>query len=1139
MSEDKRDATLWERVVMEKWTDSSTEADMSFGSHIYDRIDELHVGLPKHVLYDGPPFATGSMHYGHACVGIYKDIDTRFHSMNSFDVSRKIGWDTHGIPVENIANHELGITSKSDVYEMGIGKYNNKCEEIIKTCESDWSKKTERLARWVNSRGAYHTCDPEYMESVWWTFAELYKKDLVYHGMKICPYSTGLGTPLSNSEAKDGYRLTLDTSICVGVQIQKHELKPESAFILDVPEVYLVVWTTTIWTLPSNMSVCVNPDINYILIRDKKTELFLIIGENGIKTIYTKKELKKNPYEIITKFSGECLVGLRYTPLFGDPDRTLFVCGDSYVTDKSGTGVVHMAPAHGIDDYRVCVTNGVIERDGSDMLCFVNDGGCFREDITDMDNKLSIIIGRYFKDTENEIVSLIKEMGRGEIIRLSQCEHDYPFCPRTKTPLIYKPVNGWFVNIQKIKTRMIELNDAVRWHPEHIGSGRFLNWLKNAEDWCISRDRFWGTPIPIWTDGDEHFECIGSIEELCSRMCIKSDTTDLVKILQEKLINDLHRESIDEITILSKDGTKKLHRIPYVLDCWFESGSMPWAQHHYPFENVKKFECEFPADFVCEGLDQTRGWFYSLMALSTAIFNKAPYRNVMVSGIIVGKDGKKLSKSDKNYTDLSDILERYGAEPLRFRAVNSGLSKAQSVTISESSLQDATRDVILQLANSLNFMTEHGLAFKSVNGVGITEKKIEMRSMTSGLPITDQMDIWILCETKRWHACMQHALRTYEYSTLGKHILEFIKTLNTQYIRLNYQRLKGRSSDPKSWHSSLLTLCYVLHDLAITIAPVLPFMAEHIFQRLKEHFMPDLEVSVHCCLYEMLFCKNQNKKSPVTIERFISMDELGKKTRGTILSGSEDTTYSLGIMDCGRLSPKYIDQLAEDLQLLELRIIPLHKYKNIVCEPNLSVIGKHMKKDTKDAIKIISKLSQKDLLDFRERGYFAGFMGDRLITIMSSYVRFSIELNIDLIISDELFGDVAGDDLIWKTCPTTGRTFIMDVRQNDKTKRSMIERELVQIIQRTRQKAGIRIMDPIWIFYEFSADLMPFVDSCKLAERTRVSFYNGVAPDGCHIITEKCGVVERPWIVDGSYNIRICNDVTDEMLKKYSEYIYE
>ncbi|XP_062476011.1 isoleucine--tRNA ligase, cytoplasmic isoform X6 [Pezoporus occidentalis] len=643
---------------------------------------------PRFNFYDGPPFATGLPHYGHILAGTIKDIVTRFAHQSGFHVDRRFGWDCHGLPVEYEIDKTLGIKGPEDVAKMGIEEYNNQCRGIVMRYSKEWEFSVTRLGRWIDFENDYKTLYPEFMESVWWVFKQLYDKGLVYRGVKVMPFSTACNTPLSNFESHQNYKDVQDPAVTVSFPLDEDA------------NISLLAWTTTPWTLPSNLALCVNPELQYVKLRGNATGKIYILMESRLIALYKSD----SEYEILDRFPGIALKGKRYKPLFEYflqyRDKGAFaVVVDSYVKEEEGTGIVHQAPYFGADDYRVCMDFNIIQKD-SVPVCPVDASGCFTAEVTDF-------AGQYVKDADKNIIKLLKEKGR--LVHSSSFKHSYPFCWRSDTPLIYKAVPSWFVRVEHMVEKLLENNAQCYWVPDFVREKRFGNWLKDARDWAISRNRYWGTPIPLWVSDD--FEecflqvvCIGSVAELEELSGVK--------------VTDLHRESIDHLTIPSHCGKGLLHRVPEVFDCWFESGSMPYAQVHYPFENKKELEDAFPADFIAEGIDQTRGWFYTLLVLSTALFGRPPFKNVIVNGLVLASDGQKMSKRKKNYPDPMSIVNSYGADALRLYLINSPVVRAENLRFKEEGVRDILKDVFLPWYNAYRFLAQNVqiLQHKGENG---------------------------------------------------------------------------------------------------------------------------------------------------------------------------------------------------------------------------------------------------------------------------------------------------------------------------------------------------------------------------------------------------------------------------------------
>lgn len=632
-----------EKRILQMW--SSQE--------IFQKSLDLRKGSKVFSFYDGPPFATGLPHYGHILAGTIKDVIPRYKTMKGFYVPRRFGWDCHGLPVENEIEKAKQLAGAPAIEEFGIARFNEECRDIVLRYTEDWKAVVKRMGRWVDMDSPYKTMDLPFMESVWWVFSKLFELGLVYQGFKVMPFSAKLGTPLSNFEANLNYKDVDDPSLVV-----KFSLK-------ERPHVFFLVWTTTPWTLFSNLALVVNPDMKYVEIIDEATKEHYILAESRVKEYF------KENIQIVKRFIGSDLAGAGYNPLFSyfkdrGGAKAFTVLTDGFVGEEDGTGIVHAAPSFGEADFFVC------SREGIEPVCPVDSNGKFTKEIPEFE-------GLFVKEADKEIYRLLKK--EGKVFKYGTIRHRYPFCYRSDTPLIYKTVTTWFVAVEKIKEKILAANEKIYWMPEHIKQGRFGKWLENARDWAVSRNRYWGTPIPLWRSDDNDYIVIKSAKDLEER--------------SGRSIKDLHRHFIDDITF-EVDG-KVYKRVPEVFDCWFESGSMPYAQHHYPFENKKETMEQFPADFIAEGLDQTRGWFYTLTVLSAALFDKPAFTHAIVNGIVLAEDGQKMSKRLKNYPDPMDVIEKFGADAVRLYLLHSPVVMADDLKFSERGVETTLRSLLLPL----------------------------------------------------------------------------------------------------------------------------------------------------------------------------------------------------------------------------------------------------------------------------------------------------------------------------------------------------------------------------------------------------------------------------------------------------------
>ena len=617
--------------------------------------------------------------------------------MNGYYILRKAGWDTHGLPVEMEVEKQLGISGPRQIADYGVDRYNEACRVMVNQTTEEWEDVTRRIGRWIDFENDYKTMDPEFMESVWWVFKRLWDKGLIYRDFKVLPYSWGATTPLSNFEANMDYRDVDDPAITVRLKVIEGTGRVRAGD-------WLLIWTTTPWTLPGNLAVAVGPDIDYACVRDGSDQYW--IAESLVDTIWSEGA------EVIAHATGSDMIGSTYEPPFDyfgeERDRGAFrVIASDETSTEEGTGLVHMAPAYGEVDFYA------LQAAGLNVLVDPVDAEAR------FTNAAPDVAGMYVKDADSKLIDLLKV--KGLLVKRAQIRHSYPFCWRTETPLIYKAIPTWFVRVEQFKDRMVELNKNIHWVPGHVGEKRFGNWLEGARDWAISRNRYWGSCIPVWECRNGHTTCVGSIDEL--------------ETLSGVRVDDLHKHFVDPVTFPCPDCEQTATRVPEVLDCWFESGSMPYAQPHYPFENREWFEANFPANFINESLDQTRGWFYTLVVLAAALFDREPFQNCIVSGMILAEDGRKMSKSLKNYPDPSHILDTYGADALRAYLIDSPLMRAESLRFSESGVREVVRTVLLPLWNAFSFFTTYAEAD------GITMTDLRSAPQVADRP---ELDRWLL-----------------------------------------------------------------------------------------------------------------------------------------------------------------------------------------------------------------------------------------------------------------------------------------------------------------------------------------------------------------------------------------------------------
>ncbi|XP_031157538.1 isoleucine--tRNA ligase, cytoplasmic [Sander lucioperca] len=893
---------------------------------------------PKYTFYDGPPFATGLPHYGHILAGTIKDIVTRFAHQSGFHVDRRFGWDCHGLPVEYEIDKTLGIKGPEDVAKMGIAEYNKQCRNIVMRYSTEWETSVTRMGRWIDFKNDYKTLYPWFMETVWWVFQQLYDKGLVYQGVKVMPFSTACNTPLSNFESHQNYKDVQDPSVIVTFPLVGNE------------DVALIAWTTTPWTLPSNLALCVNPEFLYVKVKDNATEKTYILMEARLAALFKSE----SEYTILDKFPGKTLKGKKYKPLF----QYFAKCGeqgafqvvmDNYVKEEEGTGVVHQAPYFGADDHRVCTEYKIIQRDQA-PICPVDASGCFTSEVTDF-------AGQYVKDADKNIIKWLKEKGR--LVNASSFKHSYPFCWRSDTPLIYKAVPSWFVRVEHMVDKLLDNNSKCYWVPEFVREKRFGNWLRDARDWAISRNRYWGTPIPLWVSDDfEEVVCVGSMAELEELTGVK--------------VTDLHRESIDSLTIPSRCGKGVLRRVTEVFDCWFESGSMPYAQAHYPFENRKEFEDTFPAEFIAEGIDQTRGWFYTLLVLSTALFGKPPFKNVIVNGLVLASDGQKMSKRKKNYPDPGLIVQHYGADALRLYLINSPVVRAENLRFKEEGVRDVLKDVFLPWYNAYRFLVQNVQRLQK-------EDDIEFLYNENTAKQSDNiMDKWIQSFTQSLIQFFKAEMDAYRLYTVVPRLVKFVDMLTNWYVRTNRRRLKGESgTEDCLW--ALETLFSVLFSMCRLMAPFTPFITEMMYQNLR-HLIDPASVeekdssSIHYLMLPQVRERVIDKRIESAVSQMQSVIELGRVIRDRKTLPVKYPLKEVVVIHQDPEALKDIQSLQKYiLEELNVRKLTMSTDKDkygirLRAEPDHMVLGKRLKGAFKAITASIKELTSEQLEAFQKTG---------------------------------------------------------------------------------------------------------------------------------------------------------------------------
>ena len=995
--------------------DASARADFSFvemehrilalwqEQAVFQRsLDETKHAKP-YVFYDGPPFATGLPHHGNLVASVLKDVVPRYWTMKGFHVQRRFGWDCHGLPIEQEIDKAFGMSAKETVAKLGVAGYNAECRAIVERYVSQWRNTITRLGRWVDFDNDYKTMDAWYMESVWWVVKQLWDKGLIYQGFKVMPVSPALATVLANFEAGQNYMDVQDPSVTV-------------LFELEDEDACLSAWTTTPWTLPSNLAVCVNADVDYVKVRDAEAGRSLYLAEARLDA-YRKRH---SSLTVEARLKGAELVGRRYRPLFdyflAERDRGAFVVvADDYVTTEEGTGLVHQAPAFGEDDCRVLNNAGI-----KAFVCPVTLSGVFTEEVRDF-------AGQFVKDADRHILRHLQ--ASGALYDRDTLVHSYPHCYRTDKPLIYRAVPSWFVRVTRFRDTLEAANEQVRWVPGHIKQGRFGNWIRGATDWAISRNRVWGTPLPIWlNDKTGAVRCIGSIDELSMLTGIRVD--------------DLHRENVDPLTFAVAGEEGVYRRVEEVLDCWFESGSMPYAQLHYPFENQTVFEQGFPAEYIAEGLDQTRGWFYTLMVLASALFEKPAFHNVVVNGMVLAEDGKKMSKHLRNYTPPDELMETYGADALRLYLINSGLVRAEEQRFSDRGVHDMVRRALLPWYNAFAFLQ--------------TYASLDRWTPQANADCGDNiLDRWILSRLQTLKANIGVEMEGYRLYNVVPALFSFIGELTNWYIRLNRARFwaEGLEADKVAAYGTLHT---VVHELSIAMAPFAPFLAEHIYQALAELASADAKpLSVHLCSYPEA---NDDLKNPLledAVSRMQQVIELGRRQREDVKIGLRKPLRRLTIVH------RDADLLAEIASLeryvkAELNVKEVRyeqdesKYIELFAKPNFPVLGKRLGKRMKQFQQHIQALDAERIEAFQEAGV--------------------IELD------GETF-DASEIDIFRQARPGTNAvsnrhvSIELDCQLDAELVSEGWAREFVHHVQRARKESGLHVSDRIGMVFAADSDL--------------------------------------------------------------------
>jgi isoleucyl-tRNA synthetase len=956
---------------------------------IFETSIEHRKGAPFFSFVDGPPFATGLPHYGHLIAGTIKDAVLRFKTMEGYYVPRINGWDTHGLPIESIVEKKFGLSGAPEIEEFGIAKFNEECRSSVLTYVNEWKTTMARMARWVDFNSTWKTMDPTFMESVWWVFKQVYEQGLIYEGYKVMPFSAQLGTPLSNFEAGENYKEVDDPSLVVKLELE------------DEPGTFVLIWTTTPWTLPSNLAATLGSEISYVKVSFE--ENFYIIAEALFEKWFGDKEAK-----IVESFSSEQLKGRHYRPLFDyfkeDRQKGAFrLIAADFVSIADGTGIVHTAPAFGEDDFYACKEEGIEPR------CPVDQNGRFTKEVPDF-------AGQFVKEADKEIIRRLKE--RGLIFYQGTLRHRYPFCWRTDTPLIYRAMNTWFLNVEKLKPELIENNKQIYWMPGHIKEGRFGKWLEGARDWAISRNRYFGTPIPIWRAEDGEMHVIGSVKEL--------------EELSGKCVEDLHRQYVDSITF-EKNG-KTFKRVSEVFDCWFESGSVPYGRLHYPFKNQNELEEGLPIDFIAEGMDQTRAWFYTLNVLSAALFKRPAFKNVIVNGIVLAEDGNKMSKRLKNYPDPMEVVHKYGADAIRLYMLNSPAVKGEDLRFAEKGVELVLRQILIPLWNAHAFLHTYTRIYQW--------KPTGHRSDPEAV-----IDKWIVARLNKLIFDVKSSMDQYDLNHAVEPFVGFIDELTNWYIRRSRRRFWNNEDTPDR-RQAFETLHHVLIELSKIAAPFIPFLSEAIYGHLKLDSMP---LSVHLCDYPKYEQECRNEWLETGMEYLQTAVSLGHNLRKEEKLKVRQPLAAVHVV-CGDPNVMNFLKSQEHLIAEELNVKRVlffeekQKYVSLSIKPNFRVLGKKVGKHMKVVQGLIAELGQESIQ--------ALLQGEKLpITLEGEIIDLTDE---DVEIAREVQEG-------WTAINAGIITVALETELSEELILEGIARELVNKINTMRRQANFAVTDRIYL----------------------------------------------------------------------------
>ena len=956
-------------------------------NHIFEKSIEDRKDAPTYMFYDGPPTANGKPHIGHALTRVIKDMIPRYRTMKGYKVPRKAGWDTHGLPVEIEVEKELGINGKEQIENYGVAPFIEKCKESVWKYKGMWEEFSDVIGFWADMNDPYVTYHDSYIESEWWALKQIWDKGLLYKGFKVVPYCPRCGTPLSSHEVAQGYKDVKERSAIV-----RFKKKDE--------DVYFLAWTTTPWTLPSNVALCVNPEEDYVKV--KHGDYTYILASALVETVL------KEDYTVLETYKGKELEGIEYEPLWGGlnvKSKAWFVVCDSYVTLTDGTGIVHIAPAFGEDDSRI----------GRNYdLPFVQ--------LVDAQGNLTKETkweGVFVKDADKLVLKDLEE--NGKLFDAPVFEHSYPHCWRCNTPLIYYARESWYIKMTAVKEDIIRNNNTINWIPESIGKGRFGDWLENIQDWAVSRNRYWGTPLNVWICECGHMHSIGSIEELKS---MSKNCPDNI---------ELHRPYIDAVTITCPECGKEMKRTPEVLDAWFDSGSMPFAQHHYPFENHEKFEAQFPADFISEAVDQTRGWFYSLLAISTLIFNKAPYKNVIVMGHVQDEDGQKMSKSKGNAVDPMDALNKFGADAIRwYFYVNSAPWLPNR--FHDKAVEEGQRKFLGTLWNTYAFY----VLYADIDSFDPTKYNLEYDKLSV-------MDKWLLSKLNTLVKTVDDYLNNYKITETARALQSFTDDMSNWYVRRCRERFwaKGMEQDKVNAYMTLYTALITLSKIA---APMIPFMTEEIYQNLVRSVDKNAPESIHLTDFPTVNEEFIDKDLEISMDEVLDIVVLGRAARNSANIKNRQPIGNMYVKAETVLDPFYVEIIEDELNVKAVEFKDdVEEFVSYSFKPQLKTVGPKYGK-------LLGKIKEA----------LASLDGHAAMKSLNDTGSVDFEFDgekVSLGREDLLIETAKNDDFVTEADNKT--TVVLDIRLSEELIEEGFVRELISKIQTMRKEAGFEVVDHI------------------------------------------------------------------------------